>query len=125
MSRRGYPPEPKVIAASGAASLSVAVSGFIIWALGVWKFGDNPQTATVEGDGVPEPVALLVIAIVATIAVYLAGYNAPHQHRRQLGGEPQTPPTTGSTATPSAREDVEGLWSYTETRRGDLPPDGT
>ncbi len=124
MSAPSYPAEPKVIAATGAAPLAVAVASFLIWLLGVTVFGDNYRTATIEGDGVPLPVAGLVVAVMATLSVYYAGYHAPHQHRRSADGQPVDPVAAPTAYEPPTRPAQDPAMWHSETRTPVQPAGG-
>lgn len=85
------PVETKVIASAGVTPLAAALAEFVVWLLGVTVFGDDPQTAALEGDGVPVAVSALVLAVIATAAVYAAGYLAPHTQRTSEQDGPSVP----------------------------------
>lgn len=79
--------ETKVIAAAAGSGLGSFLGSFLIWLMGVflWHGSDAADKATDTAALVPIPVSALVLAVITIAGTYLAGYNAPHTARPDLG----------------------------------------
>jgi hypothetical protein len=84
------PIETKVIAAAGGAGLGGAFGTFVLWLLGVtfWHSSAAADKATEAVSSVPQPVAALIVIVVALIGSAIAGYVAPHTSRPDLHAAP-------------------------------------
>lgn len=69
------PIETKVIAATSGAGVGTAISGFILWILDTYAFGDVP---------VPDAIVVLVWAVVPISVTFLSGFFAKHTPRPDL-----------------------------------------
>ncbi len=78
--------ETKVIAAAFGGAGGAAVSGFLLWLLGVliWHAPSDAGHAVAAIDSVPTPVSGLVLLLIAAAAAGIAGYAAPHTTRPDL-----------------------------------------
>jgi hypothetical protein len=77
------PIEAKVIAAIAGGGLGGAIGQFLLWLLGVlvWHASNTADAATAATAAVPEPVSMLLVALMAAVGAGLAGYSAPHTDR--------------------------------------------
>jgi hypothetical protein len=82
--------ETKVIAAAAGAGGGGAVSGFVLWLLGVlfWGAPSDANHAAQAAAAVPGPVSALVAVVLVILGAFLAGYAAPHTPRPDLHATP-------------------------------------
>lgn len=83
---KGSPVETKVALQAGGGTLGAALSGFIVWLLGVtvWGVPFTADRATDAMGAVPLPVSgLLAVLLTIGLGAY-AGYAAPHTARPDL-----------------------------------------
>lgn len=78
--------EAKVIAGAAGAGAGGAVSGFVLWLLGVlvWGVPADASHAVDAAAAVPGPVTALIAIVLVVFGELLGGYAAPHTARPDL-----------------------------------------